>query len=172
MDVYRALRRARTLTHDSCDPSTMLAFNAKPTKYFNISCLSLFVPSFVFIWAKRAGSRTHSRRGSEYCLQVLMCIHYFRWSQVKPLPGANRLVKHLHKHGVPLALASNSVRKNVHKKISYQQGLCFTQSLLTAGLIVIDRICLPLCMVAFRNVFIYFESFNFFQAWAFAWTVM
>ncbi|KAJ8568003.1 hypothetical protein K7X08_020725 [Anisodus acutangulus] len=35
------------------------------------------------------------------------------WLQAKALPGANRLLKHLHKHGVPFALASTSKRKNM-----------------------------------------------------------
>ncbi|CAA7402343.1 unnamed protein product [Spirodela intermedia] len=56
-----------------------------------------------------------------------------RWPQVKPLPGANRLIKHLHKHGIPLALASNSVRKNVQKKISYQQGWKESFSVILGG---------------------------------------
>ncbi|XP_077228209.1 bifunctional riboflavin kinase/FMN phosphatase-like [Tasmannia lanceolata] len=45
-----------------------------------------------------------------------------RWPQAKALPGANRLIRHLHKHGVPFALASNSLRKHVEGKISHQEG--------------------------------------------------
>ncbi|KAK9103148.1 hypothetical protein Sjap_020402 [Stephania japonica] len=30
------------------------------------------------------------------------------WCNIKALPGANRLIKHLKAHGVPMALASNS----------------------------------------------------------------
>jgi len=49
-----------------------------------------------------------------------------RWVQAKPLPGVNRLIKHLHKHGVPFAVASNSIRKNVEVKVSSQKGhYCF-----------------------------------------------
>ncbi|KAK7859568.1 bifunctional riboflavin kinase/fmn phosphatase [Quercus suber] len=44
------------------------------------------------------------------------------WLQAKPLPGANRLMKHLHKHGVPFALASNSLREYIDVKISLQKG--------------------------------------------------
>ncbi|MQM06220.1 hypothetical protein Taro_039041 [Colocasia esculenta] len=44
------------------------------------------------------------------------------WPQAKPLPGANRLIRHLHKHGVPFALASNSIRKHIEIKLSYQKG--------------------------------------------------
>lgn len=41
---------------------------------------------------------------------------------IKPLPGANRLINHLHGHGIPIALASNSPRSMIEKKISYHQG--------------------------------------------------
>ncbi|GFS34012.1 riboflavin kinase/FMN hydrolase [Actinidia rufa] len=44
------------------------------------------------------------------------------WVHAKALPGANRLIQHLHKHGVPFALASNSLRRNIDAKISHQQG--------------------------------------------------
>jgi HAD superfamily hydrolase (TIGR01509 family) len=42
---------------------------------------------------------------------------FFRWQKAKPLPGVERLVKHLHRNGVPLALASNSVRRNIDHKL-------------------------------------------------------
>ncbi|XP_062153580.1 bifunctional riboflavin kinase/FMN phosphatase-like isoform X2 [Alnus glutinosa] len=45
-----------------------------------------------------------------------------KWLQAKPLPGANRLIKHLHKHGVPFALASNSLQEYIDAKISHQRG--------------------------------------------------
>ncbi|TVT99344.1 hypothetical protein EJB05_55291 [Eragrostis curvula] len=51
-----------------------------------------------------------------------------RWQKAKPLPGVKRLVKHLHKHGVPLALASNSIRRNVNHKLEKLEdwGDCFS----------------------------------------------
>ncbi|OMO61085.1 Haloacid dehalogenase/epoxide hydrolase [Corchorus olitorius] len=51
-----------------------------------------------------------------------------KWPLAKPLPGANRLIKHLHKHGVPLGLASNSIKEYIEGKISHQQGWkeCFS----------------------------------------------
>lgn len=52
----------------------------------------------------------------------IMPIYRRRWNQAKPLPGVNRLLSHLHSHGVPLALASNSVKKHIEMKISHQQG--------------------------------------------------
>ncbi|XP_021865068.1 bifunctional riboflavin kinase/FMN phosphatase-like isoform X4 [Spinacia oleracea] len=36
--------------------------------------------------------------------------------------GANRLINHLHGHGIPIALASNSPRPFIEKKLSYHQG--------------------------------------------------
>ncbi|KAJ4982076.1 hypothetical protein NE237_032913 [Protea cynaroides] len=45
-----------------------------------------------------------------------------QWCNIKPLPGASRLIKHLKDHGVPIALASNSLRTNIEAKISYQPG--------------------------------------------------
>ncbi|PWA65096.1 HAD-like domain-containing protein [Artemisia annua] len=47
---------------------------------------------------------------------------FFRWLQAKPHIGVNRLIKHLHKHGVPSAIASNSRTKNVDFKLSSQKG--------------------------------------------------
>ncbi|CAO2842719.1 unnamed protein product [Amaranthus hypochondriacus] len=40
------------------------------------------------------------------------------WSNIKALPGANRLINHLCAHGIPIALASNSSRSNIEEKIS------------------------------------------------------
>ncbi|KAK1302276.1 hypothetical protein QJS10_CPB12g00735 [Acorus calamus] len=57
----------------------------------------------------------------EYAAEI-MPFYIERWPQAKALPRADRLIKHLHKLGIPLALASNSVRKNIDTKISYQQG--------------------------------------------------
>ncbi|KAK7401921.1 hypothetical protein VNO78_13790 [Psophocarpus tetragonolobus] len=45
-----------------------------------------------------------------------------RWAKAKALPGANRLIKHLQKNGVPIALASNSVREYIDAKISHHKG--------------------------------------------------
>ncbi|KVI04320.1 HAD-like domain-containing protein [Cynara cardunculus var. scolymus] len=57
-----------------------------------------------------------------YCnhLQIQLCSS--RWLQAKALPGVNRLIKHLHKHGIPYAVASNSIKKNVEVKVSAQKG--------------------------------------------------
>lgn len=52
---------------------------------------------------------------------VIMKMYKKRWSDVKSLPGANRLIRHLDKHGIPFAIASNSLKKNILSKISYQQ---------------------------------------------------
>ncbi|KAJ4780857.1 Bifunctional riboflavin kinase/FMN phosphatase [Rhynchospora pubera] len=54
--------------------------------------------------------------------EAIMPLYRERWPQAKPVPGVVRLLRHLHKHGVPLGLASNSVRKHIETKISHQQG--------------------------------------------------
>ncbi|KAK7290850.1 hypothetical protein RIF29_05583 [Crotalaria pallida] len=45
-----------------------------------------------------------------------------RWANAKALPGANRLIKHLRKNGVPMALASNSCHDYIEAKISHHKG--------------------------------------------------
>ncbi|KAK7324682.1 hypothetical protein VNO77_28436 [Canavalia gladiata] len=45
-----------------------------------------------------------------------------RWAVAKALPGANRLIKHLRKNGVPMALASNSSQEYIIEKISHHKG--------------------------------------------------
>uniref|UniRef100_M1BTP7 2-deoxyglucose-6-phosphate phosphatase n=1 Tax=Solanum tuberosum TaxID=4113 RepID=M1BTP7_SOLTU len=61
-------------------------------------------------------------------VQAVMPFYHDLWLQAKALPGANRLIRHLHKHGVPFALASNSKRKNIDGKVSLQEGWkeCFS----------------------------------------------
>jgi hypothetical protein len=51
---------------------------------------------------------------------------FFRWQSANPLPGVKRLLRHLHKNGVPLALASNSIRRNIDHKILKLGGLNFS----------------------------------------------
>ncbi|KAG5250816.1 bifunctional riboflavin kinase/FMN phosphatase [Salix suchowensis] len=58
---------------------------------------------------------------------------YDQWCKIKVLPGANRLIKHLSGHNVPMALASNSPRENIESKISYQQGWMGSFSVIIAG---------------------------------------
>lgn len=52
----------------------------------------------------------------------IMPLYLHKWPLAKPLPGANRLIKHLHKHGIPFALASNSITRNIEMKLSHQDG--------------------------------------------------
>ncbi|WOL17049.1 bifunctional riboflavin kinase/FMN phosphatase-like [Canna indica] len=54
--------------------------------------------------------------------EAIMPLYQERWPQARTLPGSNRLIRHLHKHGIPLALASNSIRKHIEIKISFHQG--------------------------------------------------
>uniref|UniRef100_A0A6N2MK69 riboflavin kinase n=1 Tax=Salix viminalis TaxID=40686 RepID=A0A6N2MK69_SALVM len=58
---------------------------------------------------------------------------YDQWCKIKVLPGANRLIKHLSGHNVPMALASNSPRENIESKISYQQGWMGSFSVIIGG---------------------------------------
>lgn len=45
-----------------------------------------------------------------------------RWPTARQLPGAARLIKHLHAHNIPMALASNSPKTNILGKLSHQPG--------------------------------------------------
>ncbi|XP_058773940.1 bifunctional riboflavin kinase/FMN phosphatase-like [Vicia villosa] len=45
-----------------------------------------------------------------------------RWREAKALPGASRIIKHFVKNGVPLALASNSLREYIYAKIPHHKG--------------------------------------------------
>lgn len=68
----------------------------------------------------------------EFLSEVSPCFENM-WSQAKPLPGADRLIKHLKSHGVQMALASNSPRKNIEAKLSYQHGWKESFSVVIAG---------------------------------------
>lgn len=52
---------------------------------------------------------------------------------IKALPGANRLIKHLCCNGIPMALASNSSRASVEAKISYHHGWKESFSVIIGG---------------------------------------
>ncbi|GAV76484.1 Flavokinase domain-containing protein/HAD_2 domain-containing protein [Cephalotus follicularis] len=56
-----------------------------------------------------------------------------QWCNIKALPGANRLIKHLSGHGVPMAVASNSPRVDIESKISYHQGWKESFSVIIGG---------------------------------------
>ncbi|XP_021808541.1 bifunctional riboflavin kinase/FMN phosphatase-like [Prunus avium] len=56
-----------------------------------------------------------------------------QWCNIKALPGANRLIKHLSGHRVPMALASNSPRENIETKISFHQGWKESFSVIIGG---------------------------------------
>lgn len=63
----------------------------------------------------------------DYYLQARRELQDQRWPSVQPLPGALKLVQHLHKHGVPIALATGSQRRNFELKSSHLGALfgCF-----------------------------------------------
>ncbi|XP_057439263.1 bifunctional riboflavin kinase/FMN phosphatase-like isoform X2 [Lotus japonicus] len=56
-----------------------------------------------------------------------------QWCNIKALPGANRLIKHLKSHGAPMALASNSPRENIEAKISFHDGWKDSFSVIIGG---------------------------------------
>nr|CAD1834367.1 unnamed protein product [Ananas comosus var. bracteatus] len=56
-----------------------------------------------------------------------------QWPQAKPLPGVNRLIRHLHKHGIPLGLASNSIRKHIETKLSHHKDWKESFSVILGG---------------------------------------
>ncbi|XP_058095614.1 bifunctional riboflavin kinase/FMN phosphatase-like [Magnolia sinica] len=58
---------------------------------------------------------------SEFSKEI-MPMYTARWPNAKALPGANRLISHLHKHKIPFALASNSKRENIGEKLSHHKG--------------------------------------------------
>ncbi|XP_074290058.1 bifunctional riboflavin kinase/FMN phosphatase-like [Silene latifolia] len=55
-------------------------------------------------------------------------LYHSMWKDAKALPGANRLIQHLHKYQIPCALASNSLRAYIESKISTHKGWkeCFS----------------------------------------------
>lgn len=59
---------------------------------------------------------------AEKFLELSAPMYKERWSMVRPLPGAARLIKHLHAHRIPIALASNSPKANILAKLTYQPG--------------------------------------------------
>lgn len=58
----------------------------------------------------------------EQFTEEIMPMYREKWLLAQALPGANRLIKHLHSKKVPFALASNSMTKNVEAKVSHQPG--------------------------------------------------
>ncbi|CAI9089221.1 OLC1v1023754C1 [Oldenlandia corymbosa var. corymbosa] len=56
----------------------------------------------------------------EQYVEGIMPLYLGTWQKTKPLPGATRLMKHLHKHGVPFGLASNAERMTIHNKVNHQ----------------------------------------------------
>ncbi|CDO76967.1 hypothetical protein BN946_scf184281.g14 [Trametes cinnabarina] len=70
----------------------------------------------------------------DYYLQARRELQDKRWPSVRPLPGALKLVQHLHKHQVPIALATGSQRRNFELKSSHLSELfdCFEGGIVCA----------------------------------------
>ncbi|KAJ4777540.1 riboflavin kinase/FMN hydrolase [Rhynchospora pubera] len=58
----------------------------------------------------------------EEFLSMITPLFADQWCNIRPLAGANRLIKHLRSNGVPMALASNSPKSNIEAKISCHNG--------------------------------------------------
>lgn len=74
-----------------------------------------------------------------------------RWLLAQALPGANRLIKHLHSKKVPFALASNSITENVEAKVSHQPGYSFI--ILSFLLVIVDSLRMYACVGTIRSPF-------------------
>ncbi|KAI1795624.1 HAD-like protein [Ganoderma leucocontextum] len=59
----------------------------------------------------------------DYYLTARRELQDLRWPSVRPLPGALKLVQHLGAHGVPLALATGSQRRNFELKSAHLGAL-------------------------------------------------
>ncbi|KAJ3682415.1 hypothetical protein LUZ60_014988 [Juncus effusus] len=70
---------------------------------------------------------------TEEFLSMLNPMFTSQWGNLKALPGANRLIKHLRKNGVPMALASNSPKSNIEAKISCHDGWKESFSVIIGG---------------------------------------
>ncbi|KAJ8753373.1 hypothetical protein K2173_019772 [Erythroxylum novogranatense] len=64
----------------------------------------------------------------EQYIDQIMPIYREKWAKARALPGADRLIKHFYNHGVPFALASNSLTEYIDEKIAHQEGWkeCFS----------------------------------------------
>lgn len=101
---------------------------------FTEEIMPMYREKWVLIISFRVCLKTHN---NEYWCFGICWIAYLllpsRWLLAQALPGANRLIKHLHSKKVPFALASNSITKNVEAKVSHQPGLLFSHSFNFAG---------------------------------------
>lgn len=55
----------------------------------------------------------------DYYLDLRRTQQDLLWPTVQPLPGVVKLVKHLHKHKVPIAVATGSQRRNYEQKSAH-----------------------------------------------------
>ncbi|KAF9603484.1 hypothetical protein IFM89_036757 [Coptis chinensis] len=84
--------------------------------------LKVFLGKYGKKWDGRVAYKVVGKTPFEAATAIGVMHLQYRWCNIKALPGANRLIKHLNGHGVPIALASNSPRASVETKISYHLG--------------------------------------------------
>ncbi|KAK9146570.1 hypothetical protein Sjap_006473 [Stephania japonica] len=63
------------------------------------------------------------------------------------LPSANRLIKHLKAHGVPMAVASNFAKASIETKIFNQQGWKESFSVIGADEVSVEKPSPEICPV-------------------------
>ncbi|KAE9607184.1 putative riboflavin kinase [Lupinus albus] len=69
---------------------------------------------------------------TDFISQISPFFYDQQWN-IKALPGANRLIKHLKSHGIPMALASNSPRESIEAKLSSHDGWKNSFSVIIGG---------------------------------------
>ncbi|KAK7244582.1 hypothetical protein RIF29_39406 [Crotalaria pallida] len=106
-------RRLLTFSHMASIPlrSSFPALSVRPSSTFLMASLISRVLN------AGLNSLSMSQRSSSSSLPKKST----RWANAKALPGANRLIKHLRKNGVPMALASNSCHDYIEAKISHHK---------------------------------------------------
>lgn len=67
--------------------------------------------------------QTAAEKTSAVPVYSLLCMHACRWADVRPLPGARRLLEHLAAYGVPVAIATSTSRATFNKKLANKPWL-------------------------------------------------
>lgn len=89
-------------------------------------------------------------------IEEIIPMYKERWQLAKPLPGANRLMMHLHKHQVPFSLASNALTKNIDTKISCQRGSFLHVSQIIGPSLKSSNVLFKICVVNTFLVWVFY----------------